>query len=254
MGPIRLVLRLVGLAVVTTPIFLILVAGRLLGLVVPGVSFAAEDFCTTTWARASLLILGVDIQVRGRAPRAPYFLVANHLSYLDILVFFVCLRGGRFLAKAEVSRWPILGLLSRTAGTLFIDRTRARDLSRVLPEVRSALDSGRGVVVFPEGTSTRGAEVGHFKPSIFQVPILTGVPVSYAAIGYRTPEGAPPADLSVCWWGDAEFLPHFFSLLMLPRIHATVAFGDQSLTAEDRKDLASRARSAVESQFTPVVG
>lgn len=254
MGYLRAVLRLVGLAVVTTPLFVILLMGRFVGMFVPGVSFAVEDFCTGTWALLSTRLLGVTIQIDGAPPRTPFFLVSNHLSYLDILVYFASLRGVRFLAKSEISRWPVMGLLSRWAGTLFIDRTRARDLSRVLPEVQATLDSGRGVLVFPEGTSTKGALVERFKPSIFQVPITTGLPVSYAAISYRTPEGAPPAHLAVCWWGEAEFIPHFFSLLTLPRIHATVAFGENPLTSEDRKDLASRAQQAVESQFTPVVG
>lgn len=241
------------MGLILAPTVLGLLVGRVIARLSPRLGGALHDGVAGFWGRGTARVLGVRIRTAGTPPAAPFFLVANHLSYLDIVVLYSRLQG-RFLAKSDVARWPVLGWLARLGGTLFIDREKHRDLTRVLPAVRTILDAGRGVVVFPEGTSTRGDGVERFKPSIFEVPIRTGVPVSYAALSYRTPEGAPPAHLSVCWWGDAPFVPHFLGLLSLPRIDATLAFGDHPVTAEDRKDLALRAQRAVESQFTPVVG
>lgn len=244
--------RCVALTAITVPSYLGLLVTKPVGLVSRRGGLALESFWVRVWARACARALGVDVTARGEPPRPPFFLASNHLSYLDIVVL-ATLVDARFLAKSEIARWPIAGLLARSVGTLFIERERARDLTRVLPAIQSRLDLGHGVVVFPEGTSTKGAEVLRFKPSLFEVALRTRAPVRTASLSYATPSHAPPAHLAVCWWGDAPFLGHFLRLLMLPRIRATVAFGGSEIRAEDRKSLAALAQRAVEDQFTPVV-
>jgi 1-acyl-sn-glycerol-3-phosphate acyltransferase len=190
--------------------------------------------------------------VRGEPPAPPYFLVSNHHSYLVVPILYTCLRGS-FLAKSDVASWPVLGTMARTMGTLFVDRSKKSDLTRVIGEVERRLARGGAVVVFPEGTSTRGERVLPFKPPLFEVAVRTGSPVSYASISYRTPEGAPSADEVVCWWGSMPFLPHVYRVLTLPSFEATLTFGPEPIVAADRKTLAHRAHTAVERSFTPVV-
>ena len=253
MGAVRASLRMVALVATTTPIYLGVLFCKPVAWFSTRRSLAIQDFWVRTWARACARILGMRITVDGASPAPPFFLVSNHLSYVDIVVLFSVL-DCHFIAKSDVARWPVMGFLARTAGTLFIRRESKRDLTRVIPAVQALLGAGRGVVVFPEGTSTKGDAVARFKPSLFEVAILTETPVSYAALSYVTPDATPPAHLSVCWWGDMEFMPHLFRLLALPRFDATVAFGGARITADDRKVLAARAQRAVEDQFTPVVG
>jgi 1-acyl-sn-glycerol-3-phosphate acyltransferase len=109
------------------------------------------------------------------------------------------------------------------------------------------------VVIFPEGTSSRGATVEPFKSPLLALATRLGRPVHYAALGYRTPPGQPPADQAVCWWGNAPFGAHAFGLLGLRGIEATVDFGPDAIAEPDRKLLAERLRAAVEEIFTPVV-
>lgn len=253
MSSARAWLRLVALAVTTTPVWLGLVASKPVTWIHRRLGLRLEGWWLRHWARTSAAVVGLRIASQGPPPKPPFFLVCNHLSYLDIVVL-LSLVDGRFLAKSEIARWPVMGLLARTTGTLFIERTRPRDLARVLPAVTDRLDAGAGVIVFPEGTSTRGDAVLPFKPGIFEVAVRTSIPVSCAALRYRTPPHSPPAHLSVCWWGDTPFVGHFFRLLALPRIEATVAFGGQPITAGDRKALAARAQEAVSDHFTPLVG
>ena len=115
------------------------------------------------------------------------------------------------------------------------------------------LASGLGIVVFPEGTSTKGAEVRRFLPSLLETPARGGHEVSWAAITYATPEGELPAHLSVCWWGDAPFLPHALELAALPRVRARIVFGEERFHSSDRKELAEQLHRAISGGFVPVV-
>lgn len=250
---VRAVLRILVLAPFTALCLLLALLAKGLAAVVPAAGEPLHSRVVRSWARGVAFIWGMRIEVRGRPPEPPFFLVANHVSYADIILIYTqvsCV----FLAKSEIAGWPIFGFLSRVAGTQFVDRKRKGDLKRVIAVLEDTLDSGRGVVVFPEGTSTEGAEVERFKPSVFEVPARRGFPVSSAAISYRTPEGAVPARLSICWWGDMPFLSHIYHGLGLPRFRAVLSFGDRSIVHSDRKQLAEQAHEAVVHQFTPVTG
>ena len=252
---LRVPLRLTGLVAATVPLFAGWLLTRPVAWLAPRTDPALQRLWVGTWSKASLWLMGVRVRFEGEIPTGPYFMVANHLSYVDIPLLLSRL-DARFLAKSEIARWPVIGLLARSTGTLFIDRSRKRDLTRVLPLVRSVLDRGTGVIVFPEGTSTAGAEVERFKPSLFEVPTETGAEVRSAALHYHAPDGPLPAWQAVCWWGDAPFGPHFLDFLRQPRTEATVTFSPKTLVGGqgstlDRKALARAAQAAVEEVFTP---
>lgn len=205
-----------------------------------------------SWGRWVLRVLGIRLTVRGTPPAAPFLLVSNHLSYLDILVLASQLPAV-FIAKSEVKDWPLLGTLCRLVDTQFIERQRKNDILRMLKRITEILDSGRGVVFFPEGTTSNGQGVQPFKPPLLAVAAQSGQPVAYAALSYAVPPGNPPASVSVCWWGGAGFTGHFLTVLRMPRIDASVSFGDKRIHEQDRKALAERLQAAVSKEFVPVV-
>jgi 1-acyl-sn-glycerol-3-phosphate acyltransferase len=202
------------------------------------------------WAHLFLLNMGVRVTVYGTPPKAPFFLVSNHLSYVDIPLLANYIDAA-FISKAEVEDWPLMGAISRWAGTIFIDRSIKRDIPRVLSAIEERLARHQGVVVFPEGTSSSGAAVQRFLPSLLEIPAQAPYPVSYASLAYQTPAGENPAHLAVCWWGDMTFFKHFFALLAVRRFDASVTFGDEPITNPDRKQLAERLHRAVSDQFVP---
>ncbi len=213
---------------------------------------AWRSWVTRWWARALLVVLGVRLEVDGSPPRPPFLLVANHLGYLDILVLASAVPTA-FVAKAEIAGWPVFGALARAGGTLFVDRGSRRAIPRVAAAMRKVMEEGRGVVLFPEGTSTRGDGVAPFRPSLLAPAAEGELPVHWAVLGYDTPAGSPPAHLSVCWWGEMELPGHLLGLLALPRIEARLAFGSEPVTDVDRKRLADRLHRKVTGRFVPAV-
>lgn len=137
----------------------------------------------TRWWHARLCrALGVRVVLHGQ-PAPGALLVANHISWLDIPLL-----GAQadvvFLSKAEVRRWPLIGWFARLAGTLFIERG-AHQSARATASIGAALASGRGVVVFPEGTTTNGQTVGHFHARLFAAVQNAPLLLQPLAIRYR---------------------------------------------------------------------
>jgi 1-acyl-sn-glycerol-3-phosphate acyltransferase len=193
------------------------------------------------------------MKANGAPPDAPFFLVSNHVSYVDILLLasqLPCV----FVAKSEVASWPVFGAICRNLDTLFIDREHKRDIPRVSARIEEILRDGRGVIIFPEGTSGRGDRVLRFKPALLEPAIRTGLPVSHASLYYETPPGSPPAGEVVCWFGGSGFISHVLQLVRLPWFLATVTFGDAPIRDSDRKNLAVRLHAAVRKSFRPVAG
>lgn len=253
MRALRTSWRLFALVKLTSIFYFLLLVGLLVTLPSPRLTARWRNYCFRNWSRSLLAVMGCRVDCRGTVPEPPFFLVSNHLSYVDVLVLASRL-DAVFIAKSEVSGWPVMGHLCRAVGTLFVDRGSRRDLPRVITETERVLARGQGVVLFPEGTSTPGAGVGRFHPGLLETAARARIPVSYATLGYRTAPGTPPAHLAVCWWGEMAFGGHLLGLLALPGFTATLTFGDERIREADRKRLAERLWEAVDSQFVPVVG
>jgi 1-acyl-sn-glycerol-3-phosphate acyltransferase len=139
-----------------------------------------------------LRILKVDARVHGELASAAgnVLVVANHISWLDIFVLNAH-HPVRFVAKAEIAKWPVVSRMIRGAGTVFIERERRRDTHRVTRMMATVLASGDVVAIFPEGTTTYGDDVLPFKSSLLQPIVEADGHVQPVAIRYRTPDGEP---------------------------------------------------------------
>jgi 1-acyl-sn-glycerol-3-phosphate acyltransferase len=203
------------------------------------------------WTKSFVWISGMKIEVRGTPPKPPFFLVTNHLSYTDIAALRAVVKG-IFVAKNEVNSWFLAGRICRDMGTIFIDRANRRDIPRAGEQIIERLDAGEGVVVFPEGTSTKGEEVLPFNSSFLEFAARASIAVSYASITYRTPPGEMPASIAACWWEDIGFFEHLWRLFKVREYTAIIDFGKEPVRNADRKVLASELRRLVAERVVPV--
>lgn len=194
----------------------------------------------------------MKIEVIGNAPQPPFFLVSNHLSYTDVAALRVVLEGV-FVAKGEIESWFLAGRIVRDMGTIFINRQKRRDIPRAGQEIIKKLGEGEGVVVFPEGTSSKGEEVLPFNSSFLEFAAQTDLPVSYASITYKTPVNEPPASETVCWWDEKGFAEHLWNLFQLKEFTAIINFGDEPIQNANRKILARELHEKVKEGFIPVI-
>ena len=199
---------------------------------------------TQRWSLRLLALLKVECRVRGNLDAGGNVLVvANHISWLDIVVLnAVC--PVRFVAKAEVARWPVAGRLVRGAGTLFIERTRRRDTHRINEVVAAALAQGDVVAVFPEGTTSTGASVLPFKSSLLQPIVDAAGEVQPLALRYRTPDGVRSEAPS--YVGDEPVIASFLRVCGMPALVVDVTALDRMPAADrHRRVLAREAEAAI---------
>ena len=191
------------------------------------------------------------MEVQGDPPRAPFLLVSNHLSYVDVVVLAAQL-GGVFVARGDAAGWPVGGTMCRAADTIFVDRDHRHGVSHALRRMEEMLRQGRGVVLFPEGTSSAGQTVLPFRPSLLAAAARSCLPVSYASLTYAAGPGGPSPATTICWWGNMTLGRHLVQLFRLPGFSVKVRFGQRALRDSDRKILAGKLHEAVCAQFEPV--
>ncbi len=250
-GRLRAALRIIGAALWSALLTLVWAVVNLFLLPIPRARVRWRHRVVGAWARGLAWMLGMRRRVIGIPPRAPFFLVSNHLSYVDIILLYTCI-DGVFIAKQEMRHWPILGPLANLFGTLWVNRGVRRDAVRVLDLIDEAVARGDGVVLFAEGGTSSGDALLPMRPALFDWAAREQYPVHYASLTYRTPSDMPPAHLVLCWWGEMAFGPHLMNLCRLRRFEATVEFGAAPVTGPTRGELAERVQGEIARRFVPV--
>lgn len=200
------------------------------------------------WACAVLQALGIQVQLQG-AIQPGLLLVANHVSWLDVIVLHSLCPQARFVAKADVLRWPVIGRLAQGAGTLFVERDRPRLAARIVSEVTGVLGSGGTVMVFPEGTTTDGVSVLPFRSSLLQAAFAGNGKAQPIALRYS--EGAHSISPSVRYLGDDSLVQSIWWLCRARGVVAEVnALPLRVASNADRKAFAAELRADIEHALT----
>lgn len=211
----------------------------------PAMAAAERQAQVQWWARGMLARLGIALEVRGLDNvAAPVLLVANHVSWLDILVMHAS-RFCRFVSKDDVRGWPLVGPLATGAGTLYIERGSRRDAQRVVHAMALALQQGDVVAVFPEGTTGEGFEVLPFHANLLESAIATGVPALPVALAYVDAQTGLPSRAAL-YVGDDTLVGSLWRVLRSDGLRAVVVYGEAALAGErSRRDWAGDLREQV---------
>lgn len=194
------------------------------------------------WSGGLLRIFGWRIRRINQPLRGAHLLVANHVSWIDIMLVH-SQRVVGFVAKAEIGRWPLLGWLASRAGTIYHQRGSNQSLNDVLTLMVGRLHSGQAVGVFPEGGTTDGESIRTFHARIFQAAFEAEVPVQPVALRYGTDGNAQAI---VAFARGENFLQNFLRLLGEPGRIAEVHFLTPITPgSEGRRFVAEQARERI---------
>ncbi|MGQ3671318.1 lysophospholipid acyltransferase family protein [Xanthobacter sp. TB0136] len=210
--------------------------------------------------RILLACLGVRVKVEGTPETGrPLLILSNHSSWLDIPVL-----GSRmplfFVAKSEVSDWPLVGLLARFQRTVFVDRQRRQATGTVNREIAERLKEGDPVVLFAEGTSSDGNRVLPFRTALVGAvrdafEDVDQVRVQPLSIAYTRLQGLPMGRqhrATAAWYGDMDLAPHLLEVLRHGAIDVTMTFGPPLVldADHDRKSVTRQSEQIVRQQLS----
>jgi len=225
-----------------------------------------RDDVTYKWmaryGQGLLRLYGLEVSARGpwvEAPGGRYpardeaglgrLFVMNHRSMLDIFVNLAFLEAN-IVSRADLSGWPVIGLAARRVGTLFVDRSSKQSGAAVIQAMCAAVERGRAVMVYPEGTTFSGDEVRPFRPGAFLAAARTGAEIVPVGIAY---EGDAASYL------DEPFARHLLRVSDTPRTRIALEIGEalrgcdagvdaqRALAHERVQALVHRARSRLRS-------
>jgi 1-acyl-sn-glycerol-3-phosphate acyltransferase len=211
----------------------------------PRLSSEQREIRVQVWSRELLACLGIRLAVRGPAALpGPLLLVANHISWLDITALHAA-RFCRFVSKADVQAWPLIGLLASGVGTLFIQRESRRDAMRVVHHMADSLRAGDVLAVFPEGTTSDGVDLLPFHANLLQAAIAAGSPVQPVALQFIDTRSGERS-LAPCYVGDDTLLGSVWRTVCAPAITVQIVFGEpQGAEGRERRAWAEQLRAAV---------
>lgn len=194
------------------------------------------------WSIGMMRVFGFRLRRYGTPLPGGVMFVANHVSWIDITLMHSQRMMG-FVAKAEISRWPLVGRLASRGGTIYHHRGDNDSLHGVMHQMVQRLEQGLAVGVFPEGRTTRGDAVGTFHARIFQPAVVAGVPAQPVALKYGA---RGDAQTTVAFAERENFMQNFLRLLGEPVRVAEVHFLEPvAASADGRRRMAEACRERI---------
>ena len=166
----------------------------------------------TQWYKQGCDIVGLKVVVEGEPATGPVLMVANHVSWLDILLL-ASVANPRFLSKAEIRKWPLIGWAGQQIDTLFIQRGQRSASEAASAGIAEGLEQGNRILIFPEGTTTEGKVVCRLHARLFGAAINTGSPVQPIVIHYTDENTESHTSERIHFVGSQNLMSNIWLLL-----------------------------------------
>jgi len=228
--------------------------GILLAVIYPHMNRARQRRIVKNWSAHLLIILHIRIRIEGQQHthgESGCMTVANHVSWLDIFVLNA-IHPSLFIAKSEVRDWPVVGWLCRRSDTIFIERAQRQNTSKINQRIGLLLRQGASIGLFPEGTTTDGAQVGHFHSSLLQSAIDAGARLRPVALRYQNEEGK--LSRSAAFTGDMTLVQSIWQILRCPRHNALVVFTPALMADKTNRRMLARTAQEAISEVLQTIG
>lgn len=187
-------------------------------------------------------MLGVQIDVRGAIPKGGGLLVCNHRSYVDP---FVVLRDvpAMPVGKAEVKKWPIIGIAGRVSGAIFVDRSSEESRRKARQDITQAIKDGYFIINYPEGTTHSEPQTNAFKPGMFRDAAKEGFPIYPVALEYQQEDDH--------WVGDDTFIRHFLACFGKQKTYVRIHYGP-AISGTDTQLLLEEVQATIDHNLAPL--
>ncbi|AKO64641.1 hypothetical protein UZ34_04420 [Methylophilales bacterium MBRSF5] len=228
-------------------LFVHVLAGLLLAVTFPVMTKKMKTLIIKSWCLCLLRIIKVKIKISGQnlSLLKNKFFVANHISWLDIIVINSIMPVA-FVAKSSVKSWPVFGLMARFTNTIFLDRSSKKSMLMAYQHIKSSL-SHSSIFIFPEGTSTVGKHVKPFHSNFFQIPVdlcKSTYPVSIEYLKDNQFTNIP------AYVGDDTLVESILRIVKNPGFEASVTyFKGIDGKNRNRKEIAINANQIINEQI-----
>ena len=208
------------------------------------------------WSKKILSCLNFDVVIKGNVPEQfdGLLIMANHVSWLDVLALNY-LQSVHFVAKKEIRRWPLIGKIVATMGTVFIDRSDRKDSVRISANVASRLENGGTVAIFPESTTSSGMQLLPLKAALFEAAIMANQPIQPVALCYYD-EHRQRSEIPA--YTESSLIQSFLQVIKMRKGFIEIIYCDRIMptAAEDRFELRQSTQTVLKTiveEKTPLV-
>lgn len=213
-------------------------------------------FIPKLFFKVLLIIFGIKVKLQGKMEDKNMLYISNHSSYLDIIILGSKL-DALFVAKSEISKWPIINKVVKLGKTIFVDRKKIFNTKFQVSLLEKKLTAGTNIILFPEGTSSDGSKVLPFKSSLFAVTEkkLNNHYIQPISISYTGLDGLPMCRKFLpffAWYGDMDLAPHAWKFLGLSSCEIDLSFHEKIPFSKfkSRKDFSKYCFNIIADQVT----